>query len=316
MHRTSGDWKLGFALALSTAVLWGVLPIALKLLLEAMDPYTITWYRFLAAAIVLGLFIARRGELPGLTQLGEYGWRLMAIAVLGLSGNYLFYLLGLDFITPGAAQVVIQLAPMLLLLGGLVIFGERFARMQWLGFVALLAGMALFFNHRLAQIFGSLGDYTIGIILIVIASVTWAAYALAQKQLLGKLASEQIMLVIYVAGALIFLPPAEPSALLSLDAFGLALLVFATLNTLLAYGAFAEALDHWEASRVSAVLSITPLLTLLFMYFISLATTQVQAEPVNSLSVGGALMVAGGSMLTALGGRRAPASGAEGVGRE
>lgn len=304
MHQTTGNWKLGFLLALSTAMLWGVLPIALKLLLDAMDAYTITWYRFLAAAIILGLFIARRGELPGLKQLGEYGWRLMLIAVLGLTGNYLFYLLGLDFISPGAAQVVIQLAPMLLLLGGLLIFGERFARMQWLGFAMLLAGMALFFNHRLTQIFSGLGEYTIGIIFIVIASVTWAGYALAQKQLLGKLASEQIMLVIYVAGALIFFPAAEPVSILSLNAFGLALLVFATLNTLLAYGAFAEALDHWEASRVSAVLSITPLLTLLFMYLISTVTTLVQAEPVNMLSIGGALMVAGGSMLTALGGRR------------
>ncbi len=304
MHQTSGNWKLGFALALATAFLWGLLPIALKLLLDAMDAYTITWYRFLAAAVILALFIARRGELPGLGRLGQYGWRLMLIAVLGLSGNYLFYLLGLDYITPGAAQVVIQLAPMLLLLGGLAIFRESFAGLQWLGLVSLLAGMALFFNHRLGEIFTSLGDYTIGILLIVIASITWAAYALAQKQLLGELASEQIMLVIYVAGALLFLPPAAPAAILELDAFGWLLLVFASLNTLFAYGAFAEALDHWEASRVSAVLSITPLLTLLFMYLFGLLSPRLAPEPLNLFSIAGALMVVIGSMLTALAGRR------------
>lgn len=304
MHRTSGEWRLGFLLALATALLWGMLPIALKLLLGAMDVYSITWYRFLAAALILGAFVARRGDLPRLQHLGAAGLWLMLIAALGLTGNYLFYLLGLAHISPGAAQVVIQLAPMLLLLGSLVIFGERLGRRQLLGLIALLAGMALFFNHRLAEIFGSFGSYTLGIVLILIASVTWAAYALAQKQLLNKLASEQIMLVIYVAGALLFLPTAAPASLLSLDGFGLFLLAFASLNTLFAYGAFAEALDHWEASRVSAVLSITPLLTLLFSYLLGLITTRVSAEPLNYLSLCGALLVVIGSMLTALGGRR------------
>ena len=304
MHETTGRWKLGLALALATALLWGILPIALKLLLESMDVFTITWYRLLAAALILGLFLLRRRQIPRLGKLGTHGWILMLIAVFGLAGNYLFYLLGLDFITPGAAQIVIQLAPMLLLLGGLIIFGERFVALQWLGFLALLAGMLLFFNHRISQIFDEFGDYTLGILLIIFASVTWAGYALAQKQLLRQLASEQIMLVIYVAGAFMFLPAAHPSALLALDGFGFFLLAFASLNTLFAYGAFAEALDHWEASRVSAVLSVTPLLTLLFMFCISLMTTRVTAEPVNFLSIVGAVMVAGGSMLTALGGRR------------
>ena len=121
MHRTTGRWKLGFLLALCTALLWGMLPIALKLLLGAMDVYSITWYRFLAAALILGAFVVRRVGLPGPRQLGGAGLWLLLIASLGLTGNYLFYLLGLDYLSPGAAQVVIQLAPMLLLLGGLVI---------------------------------------------------------------------------------------------------------------------------------------------------------------------------------------------------
>lgn len=305
MHKTTGEWKLGLALALATAVLWGILPVALKLLLAVMDVYTITWYRFLAAALLLGLFLAKQGTLPPLSKLSARGWGLLAIAILGLCGNYLFYLLGLNFVTPGAAQIVIQLAPMLLLLGGLVVFGERFVALQWAGFLILLLGMLLFFNHRLREILSNFDTYTIGILLVIIASITWAAYALAQKQLLRQLASEQIMVLIYVAGAVLFLPAADPASLLTLDGFGLFLLAFASLNTLLAYGAFAEALDHWEASRVSAVLAITPLLTLLFMFLIGLATTRVVAEPVNVISIFGAMLVAVGSVVTALGGRRA-----------
>ncbi len=43
------NWKLGFGLSLITAVLWGILPIALKVALTELDAWTITWYRFAGA---------------------------------------------------------------------------------------------------------------------------------------------------------------------------------------------------------------------------------------------------------------------------
>ena len=53
-----GHRRLGLLLALTTAVLWGLLPIALKVVLARLDPYTITWYRFAASALVLGTVLA------------------------------------------------------------------------------------------------------------------------------------------------------------------------------------------------------------------------------------------------------------------
>ena len=64
MHTTSGRWQLGLALALTTAVCWGLLPIALKITLDGMDAWTLTWYRFATAAAVLGAFLAWRRRLP------------------------------------------------------------------------------------------------------------------------------------------------------------------------------------------------------------------------------------------------------------
>jgi len=66
MHKTSGRWKLGFALALSTAMLWGVLPIALKIALKSVDPYTVTWYRFASSGVVLGIVLGMTGGLPAI----------------------------------------------------------------------------------------------------------------------------------------------------------------------------------------------------------------------------------------------------------
>ena len=76
--------KLGLALTLTTAVCWGILPIALKLALQGMDPATITWYRFTVAALLLGIILAVTGSLPNLKSLSRSIWLLLLLAIIGL----------------------------------------------------------------------------------------------------------------------------------------------------------------------------------------------------------------------------------------
>jgi len=100
------------------------------------------------------------------------------------------------------------------------------------------------------------------------------------------------------AGTLVFAIPADFSALGALNGRQWALLVFAGANTLVAYGAFAEALNHVEASRVSAVLTLTPLVTVSVVHLLPLPGVVV--EPLSWLSLAGALLVVLGSMGAAL----------------
>jgi drug/metabolite transporter (DMT)-like permease len=80
------------------------------------------------------------------------------------------------------------------------------------------------------------------------------------------------------------------------------MLVFCCANTLIGYGAFAEALEHWEMSRVSAVLALAPLTTLSGMWLIErIAPHLLEPEGLNPTSIVGALLVVSGSALCALG---------------
>ncbi|MBI2380451.1 MAG: DMT family transporter [Gammaproteobacteria bacterium] len=301
MHTVSGRWRLGLLLSLGTTLLWGVLPIAQKVLLQSMSPLTLTWFRFLMAGLVLGLWLAARGGMPAFGLIRGRTAGLMAVAVLGLLGNYVFYLLGLAYVSPGTTQVVIQLAPVFLVLGSMALFHERFSAGQWLGYGVLCAGLLLFFNQRLVELFGSLGEYSLGVGLVLVSGVSWAGYALAQKQLLKAFPSSAIMLCIYIAGVVLLGPFAEPEQALALNGRDLILLAFCGLNTLIAYGCFAEALAHWEASRVSAVLALGPLMTLLAMELVGVFVPDWLApESLSALSLAGAALVVSGSMLSAL----------------
>ena len=304
-HRASGRTGLGLALAATTMALWGVLPLILEIALRRVDASTLVWFRFLVAAGLLALWLAARGELPRLRALARSDRWLLALATAALAGNYISYLVGLDRTTPANAQVLIQLAPLLLGLGGILVFGERYTRVQWVGFGAILAGLTAFFASQLSAL-GLDGDvYRSGVSLIGVAAATWAVYGLAQKQLLRALSSQGVMLCIYAGCALAFWPFATPSMLRGLPTGDAIVLAFCALNTLLAYGAFAAALAHTEASRVSAVLALTPLATLAF----SAAGRHwfpgfVAPESLSLASWIGAALVVSGSLLTALGGRR------------
>ena len=302
MTAAARSWRAGLFYASITTLAWGLLPLALKAMLSYMDPYTITWYRFLAATLVAGLVLAATGRLPRLGALDGVGRILMLVAILGLLGNYVFYLLGLEYASPGSTQVLIQLAPLFLVLGGVLFLGETFVPRQWLGFVALIAGLGLFFHTRLGEILRLEGEFVRGMGLIVLAALVWTAYALAQKLLLRYLTAQGVLLVIYAAASLALLPASAPAAVGSLGTWPLALLVFCSLNTLIAYGAFAEAMSHWEASRVSAVIAMSPLLTLFFSHALSwLPGGYAHAERLDLVSIVGALLVVLGSATCALG---------------
>lgn len=302
MHISSGRWAYGLFLALLTAFLWGILPIKLKQVLQVMDPITVTWYRLLVSGSLLAAYLAATRRLPSFKPLGRKGKGLVLLATCGLLGNYVLYLIGLKLLSAGTAQLVVQIGPVFLLIGSVFLFKERFSVGQGIGLVILLLGFGLFFNQRLEELLTSLSTYTTGVLVILLASTIWTFYALGQKQLLTVWNSMQVMMVIYLLCAAVLTPWAQPLEVLQLSPLQGWLLLGCCLNTLVAYGAFAEALAHWEASRVSATLAVTPLVT-----FVAVAAAAwlwpdfVAAEQINALGYFGAFVVVLGSAMTALG---------------
>ena len=301
MHISSGRWVYGLSLALLTALLWGILPIKLKQVLQVMDPVTVTWFRLVVSGSCLFVYLAAVRRLPSWRSLGPKGAWLVAIAVCGLMGNYVLYLVGLKLLSPGTAQLVVQMGPIFLMIASVFVFKERFSRGQVLGLFVLIVGFGLFFNQRLSELLTSMGAYTAGVLTVLLATSIWVFYALGQKQLLTVWNSLQVMMVIYLTCALLLTPWAHPLEALQLSPLQGWLLLACCMNTLVAYGAFAEALAHWEASRVSATLALTPLVTFVAVALAAwLWPEYVQAEEINALGYFGALVVVLGSATVAL----------------
>ena len=88
---------IGILLALTTAICWGALPIAMKQVLEVMEPPTIVFYRFLMASIGLGAILAVKKKLPPLHVFRKPRWLiLLAVATAGLFGNFILFILAIS----------------------------------------------------------------------------------------------------------------------------------------------------------------------------------------------------------------------------
>ena len=292
----------GFGLSLVTAVLWGVLPLFLKICLAVMDSQTITLYRFVAAALLVGGTLFYRRQIPHFFQYSKNVKILAVACTLMLVINYVFNVLGLKYLSPGSVQVFMQVAPFTLMLGGILLYKEKFSRLQLMGALSLVIGLALFFNQRLPQIIASKTEDTLGIVFVVIAAVTWAGYALCQKPLMKSMSAMQLTLIIYLVGSMMLLPFTSPATITQLSSVQVWSLTFCCLNTFIAYGAFTEAMRVWYASRVSAIIATAPVFT-----FISMAIAEVffpssfEQPTLDAVAILGATMVISGSIMAALG---------------
>tara|TARA_R110000751_G_scaffold55346_5_gene118825 strand:- start:10041 stop:10994 length:954 start_codon:yes stop_codon:yes gene_type:complete len=292
----------GFFLSLTTAFLWGVLPVFLTLCLEKMDAVTITLYRFFVAGIFVFLLLLKSKSLPRLPALGRNKSIWLLVAALFLVLNFVANVQGLEYLNPETATIVMQTAPFMLMLGGVVFFKERLNRFEICGAVMLLLGLILFFNDRLADLFLSLTEFTTGVLIILFAAITWATYALMQKPLLKVLTAKQLTLLIYIIGFCALLPFSTLSLLMDLQMIHVIALLFCCLNTIVAYGAFTEALNIWQAAKVSAVLAMSPIFTFLSMLIaVQWLPQHFTASYLDPWAYIGAAVVITGSALTALG---------------
>ncbi|QBJ10288.1 MULTISPECIES: DMT family transporter [unclassified Rahnella] len=302
---TKSQAPVGILLALITAMSWGSLPIAMKQVLVVMDPFTVVWYRFSMAAVVLGCILAMRRRLPPRAIFRRPRWLvLVLIATCGLLGNFVLFSSSLQFLSPTASQVIGQLSPVGMMVASVIILKERMRVTQVIGASMLIFGLILFFNTSLIEIFTRLTDYTLGVIFGVGAATVWVIYGVAQKVLLRQLASPQILFLLYTLCSIALLPLASPAVLSQLSGWQFACLLFCGANTLVGYGALAEAMARWQAAQVSALVTLTPLFTLLFSDLLALAWPDFFAVPVlNFIGYLGAFVVVAGAMFSAIGHR-------------
>ena len=292
---------LGFLFALTAAMAWGSLPLALKQVVAIMDAKSIVWYRFVVASFSLFLLLACTHKLPKRCQFNQTYLIWTVVGVLGLAGNFFLFNTSLNYVEPAIAQIFIHISSFGMLILGVLLFKEKLGLHQKIGLVILIIGLILFFNDRF-ELFLSINASMIGILLSISAALIWVFYGLAQKVMLRSFSSQQILLLMYLGCALVFTPFVELAQVQALTPFAWGCFIYCCLNTMIGYGAYAEAINRWDVSKVSVVLTLVPLFTIVFSHIAHALSPEIFANPqLNSLSYLGAFVVVFGASLSAIG---------------
>lgn len=279
----------GLLCVLITALCWSFLALFLKYALIHTDSYTIVWYRMIAPFFILLLWFWFRGEASDIKVLWAKPGAL-TVAGLALSYNYIGFMEGVHFTSPANAQIFIQLGPLLLAASGVFFFKERLSLVQKIGFLFCGAGFAGFFFDRMNREALQSEMFFKGMFWIVTAAISWTVFASIQKSQLKVWKSSQINLSIYALASLVFLPWVDFKALSQLSWAVHGLLFFLGLNTLIAYGCLSIALKYLPATQVSPIITLNPLLTLIFIATMdALQWTYIPQDPIGLIGYLGAV---------------------------
>jgi len=285
----------GILLVLVTTTLWGLLPIFLKIALTEFSAATIAWFRFAFAFFVLFAFLACKGESPRAILLRPPKLGLLAGAAL--AANYLGVTLAVQFSGPSNVAILIQFAPVILVLVGVFIFRENLTRRQYLGLLIAAVGFGLFFVDQRANV-AQLALYSSANSYVMFAGAVWVVYMVCQKILSRDFSPQSLNLLVYGVASILLAYPVTWAEFNGVDWTAWLFLIFLGFNTLFAYGALAEAVKIVPITLISILITLNPLITLLAMLvFPAYSSGRLAQDPTQTLGYIGAVVAVIGVVL-------------------
>jgi drug/metabolite transporter (DMT)-like permease len=265
-----------------TLFAWASAFVAIRGVGEHFSPGALALGRLLVGTAVLGLLAAGRGWVR--PTRGE--WGLLVVCGVGWFGVYNVALNAAEqHLDAGTTAMLVNIGPILIAVFAGLLLGEGFPRWLLVGIAVAFAGVLLIgIATRDAQ------TDLVGVVLCVVAALTYAGGVVAQKPLLRRLPGLQVTVTACAMGALCCLPWAGTlvAELGSAPAGSVAGMVYlGAVPTALAFSTWAYALRRTDAGKLGVTTYVVPPLVILLGWLL------LDEVPPALALVGGAVCLAG-----------------------
>lgn len=245
-------------LPLTFVVLWSTGYVAGPIALRSTEPFTMLALRFSGAAIGLtAIALLMRAQWPrsprAFAHLAVAGLLAQAIQ---FGGFYYGVYLGAP---ANIAALFVGLMPIVTALGASRFLGERISRVQWSGFLAGFAGVALVVVPRLAP--GAAHIPAAGLVAFTIGLLSISAGTLYQKRFCAAIDVRVTSAVQAIVAAIALLALArifEPMHVALTASFAWSLAWMIGVNTIAASLIFFRMIASGEANRVASLFALVP----------------------------------------------------------
>lgn len=269
---------------LFTVVAWASAFVGIRAVGSSFAPGSLTLGRLLVGALALGagLLISRRWVAPTRRE-----WLLMAVCGVFWFGVYNVALNAAEQrVDAGTTSMLVNIGPILIALFAGLLLGEGFPRWLVIGALVAFSG-AVLVGAATAQFDGS---DLLGVLLCLVAAVTYAIGVLAQKPVLRRLPPLQVTFTACAIGVIVSLPfaPALLGDLAVAPAGATAGVAYLGLvPTALAFSTWGYALARMDAGRLGVSTYIVPPIT------VAMSAVLLGEVPVPLAIVGGAVCLVG-----------------------
>ncbi len=275
----------GVMLALTTAFLWSLLPILTKVAVKEFSGATIVWFRFTFSFFLLFGLLHLRNRNP--LKILMKPPLLAVVGGLFLGTNYFLFLKGVETSSPTNAGVLVQLAPLMVVIIGVTLFGEKFNNKQWMGLGFAVIGFVVFFRDQINNS-SNVPIYATASLYILGAALTWAIYITLQKILSPNYEAQHLNLLVYGTASLLLVYFVEWREFFNQSLENWLLMIILGINTLLAYGCLAEAVKYIPLSLISVIITLHPFITMTLMHFLPKIYPSLLPEKIGVLGYFGA----------------------------
>jgi drug/metabolite transporter (DMT)-like permease len=268
------------------AVLWSANFIFAKMALRELDAMTLATLRFsLAGAFILPIYLWKRGIPDGISR---QDWLFLAISAVSIGGNQFAFVVGLSRTSVAHSSLILALTPVWVLFLSRMLGHEAITFAKLTGFAIAVAGVGILqTRHSAATASTPLGD-----LLVLIASLMWAAFTVASKAARERLDGLAMNTITYGGTAVAFSPMTVwfssrvDFLALSWQAW-MSLFYMAVFPTLVGVAIYYHAMRYMPATRISMVSYAQPLLATVF------AMVALGERITQPVILGGALVILG-----------------------
>jgi drug/metabolite transporter (DMT)-like permease len=221
-----------------------------------------------------------RQDIPLIFFLGFIG-----IVVYHLGLNY-----GEQYVSPGAASLIIATIPIYVAILGALFLKEHLTKAMIISIIISLCGVIIISTLGTANVTLEI-QYLSGAIAVVVAAIVAAIYTIIGKKLLVRYSALSLTAYAFLLGSLSLLPLLGPSFLEQVGSLSFkgwfAVVFLAIFPTVISYVLWYMALEVMQASEISVYLYFIPILSTAISYML-------RKETITPMYIlGGILVIAG-----------------------
>ncbi|MBI2033341.1 MAG: DMT family transporter [Candidatus Levybacteria bacterium] len=186
----------------------GTIPAVVKLALYQIPPFTISFFRFFIASLILVPFYMKQKDIK---MQAKGIWKMLVVGSLGTGFNAGIYAYGLQFTSTIVAQLLYALTPLLIGILGFLFFKTKVTKQQIIGAFIGFVGVIFLFQQAFAQQNILTLGTPLGNGIVFIAVLFWSFYTLFTKELSKHHSSITTTFMSFLGGTVVlgFVVPVE-----------------------------------------------------------------------------------------------------------